>query len=45
MLMAILITIINYTLWNIVLIFVKVKSPNYLLDDFEIEEEPKFKNN
>lgn len=43
MLMAILLSIINYTVWNIILIAMNVKAPNYLLDDFE--EEPKFKEN
>lgn len=42
--MAILLSIINFIIWNIILIFVKVKSPNYLLDDFDVDE-PKFKEN
>lgn len=41
--MAILLTIINYTVWNIILITINKKAPNYLLDEFE--EEPQFKSN
>lgn len=40
MLMTILLSIINFTIWNSILIFVKIRSPNYLLEEYETEEEP-----
>ncbi len=45
MLMTILLSIINFTIWNAILIFVNVRSPNYLLEEYETEEEPQFKAN